>query len=108
VRVLHRVPVHTSCHVIALDRGGRRATVHLAADRLAHVTGRAVATNHREHRMRPRSRRWNGRSGWRSCWRPGADARHVAAALLRPRLSAPRFGAGFGTLYTTEYRPAEG
>ena len=30
------------------------------------------------------------------------------SALLRPPLYATKFGAGFGTLYTAEYRPAEG
>jgi predicted choloylglycine hydrolase len=38
----------------------------------------------------------------------GADVPQVAAACLRPPLYATRFGAGFGTLYTAEYRPAEG
>ena len=38
----------------------------------------------------------------------GADVPAVVAALLRPPLYATRFGAGFGTLYTAEYRPAEG
>ena len=32
----------------------------------------------------------------------------MVAACLRPPLYATRFGAGFGTLYTAEYRPAEG
>jgi len=30
------------------------------------------------------------------------------AACLRPPLYATRFGEGFGTLYTAEYRPGEG
>ena len=38
----------------------------------------------------------------------GADAGRVVAAYLRPPLYATRFGAGFGTLYTAEYRPGEG
>ena len=36
------------------------------------------------------------------------DAASVVAACLRPPLYATRFGEGFGTLYTAEYRPAEG
>jgi len=32
----------------------------------------------------------------------------VVAACLRPPLYATRFHEGFGTLYTAEYRPAEG
>jgi hypothetical protein len=37
-----------------------------------------------------------------------ADASAVVAACLRPPLYATRFQEGFGTLYTAEYRPAEG
>jgi hypothetical protein len=35
-------------------------------------------------------------------------SRAVVAACLRPPLYATQLGAGFGTLYTAEYRPAEG
>ena len=38
----------------------------------------------------------------------GADVPRVVAACLRPPLYATTFGAGFGTLYAAEYRPAEG
>ncbi len=38
----------------------------------------------------------------------GAEVPDVVAACLRPTLYAPRFGEGFGTLYTAEYRTAEG
>lgn len=46
VDVLRRVPVHMSYNVTALDRAGGWATVYVAPDRPARVTGRAVATNH--------------------------------------------------------------
>jgi predicted choloylglycine hydrolase len=112
VRVLRRIPVHMSYNVTALDRDGQRATVYLAPDRPAGVTSRAVATNHQ------------GQVEWapyaaaiRTVERyehldellaAGADAPSVVAACLRPPLYATRFGEGFGTLYTAEYRPAEG
>ena len=38
----------------------------------------------------------------------GADAPGVVAACLRPPLYATRFHEGFGTLYSAEYRPADG
>ena len=38
----------------------------------------------------------------------GADVSGVIAACLGPPLYATRFHEGFGTLYTAEYRPAEG
>jgi Acyl-coenzyme A:6-aminopenicillanic acid acyl-transferase len=46
MRVLHRVPVHMSYNVTAVDRAGRRATAYLAPDRPTGITARAVATNH--------------------------------------------------------------
>jgi predicted choloylglycine hydrolase len=112
VRVLRRVPVHMSYNVTALDAAGQRATVYLAPDRPARVTDLAVVTNHQ------------GRVEWepyaaaiRSAERlerlkqllaDRADASSVVAACLRPPLYATRFHEGFGTLYTAEYRPAEG
>ena len=38
----------------------------------------------------------------------GADVPGIVAACLRSPLYATRFHQGFGTLYTAEYRPAEG
>jgi predicted choloylglycine hydrolase len=112
VRVLCRVPVHMSYNVTVLDRGGRWATVYLAPDRPARVTGRAVATNHqgrvewapyataihsveRERRLEELLAR-------------GADVSGLIEACLRPPLYATRFHHGFGTLCTAEYRPADG
>ena len=38
----------------------------------------------------------------------GAGASGLIEACLRPPLYATRFHHGFGTLYTVEYRPADG
>jgi predicted choloylglycine hydrolase len=112
VRVLCRIPVHMSCNVTVLDRPGRWATVYLAPDRPARVTGLAVATNHQ------------GKVEWapyaaaiRSVERQqhleellaaSTDVPGVVAACLSSPLYARRFHEGFGTLYTAEYRPADG
>jgi predicted choloylglycine hydrolase len=112
VRVLRRVPVHMSYNVTVLDRSGDRATVYLAPDRPARVTGLAATTNHQ------------GEVEWapyvaaiRSVERleyveellaEGAAVPGVVAAFLADPLYATRFHEGFGTLYTAEYRPAEG
>ena len=112
VAALRRIPVHMSYNVTVLDAAGQRATVYLAPDRPARVTDLAVTTNHQ------------GRVEWepyaaaiRSVERQEhlehllaehADAAAVVAACLRSPLYATRFHEGFGTLYTAEYRPAEG
>jgi predicted choloylglycine hydrolase len=112
VRTLRRIPVHMSYNVTALDRGGSRATVYLAPDRPAHVTGRAVATNHQDKvEWEPYAtaiRTVERQDQLEELLTAGADVPQVLAACLRPPLYATRFGAGFGTLYTAEYRPAEG
>jgi predicted choloylglycine hydrolase len=112
MRALRRIPVHMSYNVTAVDRDGSRATVYLAPDRPAHVTGRAVATNHQDTvEWEPYAaaiRTVERQDQLQELLTAGADVRHVVAALLRPPLYATRFGAGFGTLYTAEYRPADG
>jgi predicted choloylglycine hydrolase len=111
-QVLRRIPVHMSYNVTVLDRHGRRATVYLAPDRVATVTDRAVATNYQGTvEWAPYAaaiRTVERQERLEEMLAAGADAPSVAAACLRPPLYATRFGEGFGTLYTAEYRPGEG
>jgi predicted choloylglycine hydrolase len=112
VRVLRRVPVHMSYNVTVLDRSGRWATVYLAPDRPARVSDRAVTTNHQgsvewaSYAAAIRSVEREERL--RELLANGTDARGIVAACMRSPLYASRFHEGFGTLYTAEYRPAEG
>jgi len=112
VRALRRVPVHMSYNVTVLDRDGSRATVYLAPDRPAHVTSRAVATNYQgKVEWAPYAaaiRTVERQERLEELLAAGADAASVVAACLQPPLYATKFGAGFGTLYTAEYRPDEG
>ena len=112
VRVLRRIPVHMSYNVTALDRDGERATVYLAPDRPARVTDLAVATNHQgEVEWAPyvaAIRSVERQQYLEELLAAGTGAPEVVAACLRSPLYATRFGEGFGTLYTAEYRPAEG
>lgn len=112
VRALRRIPVHMSYNVTVLDRERRRSTVYLAPDRPAHVTGRPVATNYQgKVEWAPYAaaiRTVERQERLEELLAAGADAASVVDACLRPPLYATRFGAGFGTLYTAEYRPDEG
>ena len=57
-----------------------------------------------------RLRIWNLAGAWHcpQLLADRADVSGVVAACLRPPPYATRFHEGFGTLYTAEYRPAEG
>ena len=112
IGVLRRIPVHMSYNVTVLDRDGRRATVYLAPDRPARVTDRAVTTNHQgEVEWAPYAaaiRSVERAERLEELLAAGTDVPGVVAACLRGPLYATRFHEGFGTLYTAEYRPAEG
>ena len=112
MRTLRRLPVHMSYNVTTVDRDGRRATAYLAPDRPAHVTGQAVATNHQgQVEWAPYAaaiRTVERQRHLQALLDAGGGVADVVAACLRPPLYATRFGEGFGTLYTAEYRPAEG
>src|SRR5271166_4448381 len=112
VRVLRRVPVHMSYNVTAVDAAGQWATVYLAPDRPARVTGLAAVTNHQgEVEWEPYAaaiRSTERLERLKQLLADRTDAAGVVAACLRPPLYATRFHEGFGTLYTAEYRPAEG
>jgi predicted choloylglycine hydrolase len=112
IRVLRRIPVHMSYNVTVLDRDDRWATVYLAPDRPARVTDRAVTTNHQgEVEWAPYAaaiRSVERAERLEELLADGSDAPGVVAACLRSPLYATRFHEGFGTLYTAEYRPAEG
>jgi predicted choloylglycine hydrolase len=112
MRTLRRLPVHMSYNVTAVDRDGRRATAYLAPDRPAHITGQAVATNHQgQVEWAPYAaaiQTVERQQHLQALLDAGSGTADVVAACLRPPLYATRFGEGFGTLYTAEYRPAEG
>jgi predicted choloylglycine hydrolase len=112
MRVLRRIPVHMSYNVTALDRAGQRATAYLAPDRPAHVTSLAVATNYQgKVEWAPYAaaiRTVERQQHLEELLAAGADVPGVVAACLCAPLYATRFHQGFGTLYTAEYRPAEG
>jgi predicted choloylglycine hydrolase len=112
MRALRRNPVHMSYNVTAVDLDGRRATAYLAPDRPAHVAGQAVATNHQgKVEWAPYAaaiRTVERQRHLQVLLAAGSGVPDVVAACLLPPLYATRFGEGFGTLYTAEYRPAEG
>ena len=112
MQVLRRIPVHMSYNVTALDRTGLRATAYLAPDRPAQVTSLAVATNYQgQVEWAPYAaaiRTVERQQHLEELLAADTDVPGIVAACLRSPLYATRFHQGFGTLYTAEYRPAEG
>ena len=112
MQVLRRIPVHMSYNVTALDRAGQRATAYLAPDRPVRVTSLAVATNYQgEVEWAPYAaaiRTVERQEHLEELLAAGTDVPGIVAACLRSPLYATRFYQGFGTLYTAEFRPAEG
>lgn len=109
-RVLQRVPCHMSYNVTVLDAQRRYLTAYLAPDRATVLSRAAVATNHQD------------RVEWQSHARLTATVERERFLLhrlslhpetpekfirrfLQPPLYSTAFKAGFGTLYTSAYRP---
>ncbi|MBI1207696.1 MAG: hypothetical protein GC191_10465 [Azospirillum sp.] len=107
---LTRVPVHMAYNVTALDRAGHYYTVFLSPDRKPLITHAPVATNHQE------------RVEWHSHARATATVEREHFLLhwlsqhqepltsfirtfMRPPIYSTAFDRGWGTLYTSIYRP---
>ena len=109
---LKRIPCHMSYNVTALDSARRFVTVWLAPDRKALVTHAPVATNHQERVEWAHHARFTAtveRERFllqRLTLHPETEERFIGA-FLRPPLYSTAFAAGFGTLYTAAWRPAE-
>jgi predicted choloylglycine hydrolase len=110
VAALRRLPVQAAYNVTLVDRRGAHATVWLAPGEPARVTSEPIATNHQGEVDWPEHARWT-----RSVERHERLAHllenggaGVPDAMLEPPLRSTSFDAGFGTLYTAAYRPADG
>lgn len=108
--VLRRVPSHMSYNVTVVDAAGAHLTAYVAPDRAPVITRRRMATNHqravewREHahvtasvdRERFLSARLNDEN---------ETVDRFVARFLEPPLHSAHFEHGWGTLYTSVYRP---
>ncbi|MFB9378465.1 C45 family autoproteolytic acyltransferase/hydrolase [Kineococcus gynurae] len=112
-RVLARLPIAMTYNVTLLDATGASVTAHVGPDRPAEIRPVSCATNHRwtepvdpAHAARYRSvERLDLLGGLQE---EGADADAMVAALLEAPLYTRDYAHGFGTVFTADYRPAEG
>ncbi|ABG30516.1 hypothetical protein CEP88_14340 [Roseobacter denitrificans] len=112
LEALRRIPSHMSYNVTVLDGTGAFATVYLAPDRPAIVTRTPYTTNHQLGVEWPRHGRFS---------RTKERAEHLEQLFSDPTLSpealrhafltAPLantgYDKGFGTIYTSLYRPRQ-
>lgn len=112
IEALRSVPCHMSYNVTVVDSRGKFATVYLSPDRPPVVTMDAATTNHQlciewpAHARRSRSiERKNFLTNFLAKRRPSGD--QLLAAFLAPPLFSTNYAEGFGTVYTTLYRPSE-
>ncbi len=113
VAALCRVPSHMSYNVTLLDARGEHRTVFVAPDRPPVVTHRSVATNHQRVVEWEAFVHATSSLNRERLLRAHVNDRHESAErfvgrFLEPPLHQPRFGLGWGTLYTAVYEPATG
>ncbi len=111
--VLARLRFHLAHNLTLVDRNGDVLTVYIAPDREPIFRRFPVATNHQgivEWPEHARATRTIEREQLLARLIDDADveAGGFADAFLEPPLYSTAHDGGFGTLYTAEYRPAEG
>jgi len=110
---LRRLPVSMSYNITLTDRTGQSATAYVAPGRPMEARSVALATNHHfdgpddaEHARRYRSvERHDHLSG---LLRDQPHPDELAREFVRQPLRSEDYAAGFGTLYTADYRPDAG
>jgi predicted choloylglycine hydrolase len=113
VDALGRIPVSQSYNVAVIDCTGDHATVFVAPGQPAEVSGLPATTNHRldqiEHPTHAARFNSAGRLTQLNQLLSSAPSHtQLVSAMLVPPVRNDQFDAGFGTLYTAEYRPADG
>jgi predicted choloylglycine hydrolase len=113
VAALIRIPSHMSYNVTVVDKTGKFKTVQLAPDKAPLVTDAAFTTNHQGTIDWPENAAFN-KTRERSSFlnkmlsEKGVNSAKVAETFLKAPLYNKKFKEGFGTLFTSVYRPLEG
>lgn len=111
--VLQRIPSHMAYNIMLLDKAGNSKMLQLAPDHEPKVTDLKISTNHQgtvdwpEHAAfsktveREKFLQESLKSG-------NIEADALANKFLEKPLFNRQYNDGFGTIYTSVYRPAEG
>ena len=112
VSALTRIPSHMSYNVTVVDRTGKFKTVQLAPDKSPVITHDSFTTNHQRVIDWPENAAFNKTLERSSFLKnmlsvKNVSANQVADAFLKAPLYNTKFKEGFGTLFTSVYRPLE-
>ena len=111
--VLKRIPSHMSYNVAVLDKTGAFKMLQIAPDRKTKVTDLPVSTNHQgeidwpEHASFSKTLQ-REKFLINKLADENLTEEKIAESFLEPPLFNRQYSDGFGTIYTSVYRPAEG
>ena len=110
---LARIPVHAPQNLTLLDRSGDFLTAYVGPGRPPSFHDVAATTNHQGRVEWPEYAAAIRSEEREACVLDlladaGMTRERFAAAFLEPPLRSTQYAAGFGTLYTAAYHPAEG
>ena len=113
VEALTRIPSHMSYNVTVVDKTGKFKTLFLSPDKKPEVTDASFTTNHQGSVEWPENALFNNTME-RSLFLKAilsdekANPLNIADAFLEEPLYNNRFKEGFGTLFTSVYKPLTG
>ncbi|KIN63755.1 Acyl-coenzyme A:6-aminopenicillanic acid acyl-transferase subfamily [Sulfitobacter noctilucicola] len=109
---LHRVPSHMCYNILVADAGGNAASVEVYAGGGAKEQPLPIATNHQNDGSTPDRGDFTQTHKRAAHLKSVLDADPIPASLVEDFLAHPlrqdRYGEGFGTLFTAEYKPRQG
>ncbi len=113
IAVLKRIPCHMAYNITVVDSSSAFATAYLSPDREVVISNTRVATNHQEQvewhqHARATATVERERFLLQRLTMHNEPANRFIAAFLKPPLYSTSYSSGFGTLYTSVYRPARG
>lgn len=113
IATLERLPIAQAYNLTLVDTAGGHASVFVAPGEAPEVSALRAVTNHRlETVEHPEHARLfasvERQESLLALLDEGAGAEQLVEAHLRAPVRTVAYDAGFGTLYTAEYRPASG
>ena len=113
IEALQKIPTHMAYNVMLLDKTGAFKMLQLAPDHKPILTDRPVSTNHQGEIDWPEHARFSKtlereKFLFKTLENKDLNNEKIAQAFLEKPLFTRKYNNGFGTIYTSVYRPGEG